>query len=254
MARLIDNDFPKKSVLNNNDYLLVDNATQGSAAVSIEAFMNKHKTESHLNINISAESGVDKELYDALLSKGLDDQISNGEIDIKAIFAEIISNSNPLIELDTTAEIDTTDNNLYTNIQLLGWDNDIIDSLSNIVAKKALVKITDELRDWNELKQLDISQSVSNSMSLTRVGRICYFKMDNLLNVSSGENIVLTLPIGWRPYAQSLIAFDAPNTTTRRFRLSVTAAGVLSIYNYASGITGNTNASVACCWIAKPGE
>lgn len=94
MARLTDNNFTKKDTLDeNNDYLLVDNATQGSAAVTVKTLMDKHKGEPHLTISTTATSGVDKDLRDALAEKGWSDQIVNGEINIKAMFAEIAASS-----------------------------------------------------------------------------------------------------------------------------------------------------------------
>lgn len=134
MARLTDNDFTKKSILDeNNDYLLVDNATQGSAAVTVKTFMDKHKGEPHLTISTTATSGADKNLRDALTEKGWSNQIVNGEIDIRAMFAEVVASliddSNPLIELDTTAEEETTDGDLYAAIVALGWESEVIENV-----------------------------------------------------------------------------------------------------------------------------
>lgn len=112
MARLTDNDFTKKNTLDeNNDYLLVDNATQGSAAVTVKTFMDKHKGEPHLTISTTATSGVDKDLKDALTEKGWSNQIVDGEIDIRAMFAEIVASlsvENRLLTKSETISVPST--------------------------------------------------------------------------------------------------------------------------------------------------
>lgn len=45
------------------------------------------------------------------------------------------------LELDTTAAAGTTDGDLYAAITALGWGSDVVDALSNVIAKKAFTKL-----------------------------------------------------------------------------------------------------------------
>lgn len=49
------------------------------------------------------------------------------------------------LELDTTAAAGTTDGDLYAAITALGWNSEVIDALSNVIAKKAFTKLMQNL-------------------------------------------------------------------------------------------------------------
>lgn len=45
------------------------------------------------------------------------------------------------LQLDTSAAAGTTDGDLYATITALGWESDVVDALSNVIAKKAFTKL-----------------------------------------------------------------------------------------------------------------
>lgn len=54
------------------------------------------------------------------------------------------------LELDTTAAAGTTDGDLYAAITALGWESEVIDALSNVIAKKAFTKLMSQVKQTSD--------------------------------------------------------------------------------------------------------
>lgn len=116
-----------------------------------------------------------------------------------------------------------------------------------------MVMATYKIKDQFHAELLPGSTSITgfSASQIWKRGNVVTITLMNANNLSVGDNIILTLPEGWRPQWNSLATFDAPNAPTQRFRIMVYNDGRVNVHNYSSSaITGDTNAGITLTFAA----
>lgn len=97
----------------------------------------------------------------------------------------------------------------------------------------------------------------ASTFLIQKYGAVVTITVNNVSKAGVGNNVLLTLPAGWRPPAVSMTPLASPagsmasGAQNLSLRLSVQSNGEVSVYNYrSSAITGNTNAGGVLTYIA----
>ena len=92
------------------------------------------------------------------------------------------------------------------------------------------------------------------SVTLKKKGNMVHGCIWNPRTVAAGDNIICTLPEGWRPANDVVWTIHAPNSTSTNvdLRYSINVNGLFKVYNYGAAWTNrDSNITESFVYIAQ---
>ena len=116
--------------------------------------------------------------------------------------------------------------------------------------KSLLSKIVNYLNDVTTETFSWSSTTDGGGIDAAKWGKVVTLTVKNPTKLAEGNNIIFTLPLGWRPAIGCLMVWTRPakstasTTNTDSLRLEIRTTGEVMIYNYrGEAISSNTNAT-----------
>ena len=116
--------------------------------------------------------------------------------------------------------------------------------------KELLTQISDYLR---QVQVYNVSWG-GTTVTLRKRGFIVHGAIWNPRTVAAGDNIICTLPEGWRPVNDVVWTVHAPNSTSTNvdLRYTMNVNGLFKVYNYGAAWTNkDSNITESFVYIAQ---